>query len=171
MFKSILTATAVVIALAFQPGAASAQTIAMGNDGYTRVMWHATDGSINIWKLDSALNFVAQHAYGPYAGWSPLALTTIPNNTTYVLWRYTDGTALVWVLDANLNFVTFSSFGPITGWTPAGLAVDNFGNIPLLWQTPQGQIAVWLLNPALNPFGSTTFGPYFGWSLPTGSVN
>jgi hypothetical protein len=153
-FKSVLAAAFVAMALAFQPGAASAQTIGMGGDGYTRGMWHATDGSISIWKLDPGLNFVGSHAYGPYAGWSPLALTTTPNNNTYVLWRFTDGTANLWQLDANLNFVTARQYGPIAGWTPAGLAVDNYGNIPLLWQTPQGQIAVWLLNPALNPIGS-----------------
>lgn len=171
-FKSILVAAAIAIALAFQPGPASAQTIGMGGDGYTRGMWHATDGSINIWKIDPSLNFVGQHAYGPYGGWSPVALTTLPNNNTYVLWRYTDGTARLWVLDANLNFITSGQYGPIAGWTPAGLAVDNFGNIPLLWATPQGQLAVWLFNPALNLIGSNTFGPYFGWSLlPTGSVN
>jgi len=171
-FKSVLAAAVVAIAFAFQPGVASAQTIGMGGDGYTRAMWHATDGSIQIWKLDSAMKYVGGHTYGPYAGWSPLALTTTPNNNTYVLWRYTDGTAGIWVLDANLNFVTAHQYGPVAGWTPAGLAVDNYGNIPLLWQTPQGLIGVWLLNPALNLVASTTYGPYFGWSLlPTGSVN
>jgi hypothetical protein len=171
-FKSIITAAVVTLALACQPGPASAQTIGMGGDGYTRAMWHATDGSVNIWKLDSALNVVGNHAYGPYAGWSPVAITTVPNNNTYLLWRYTDGTANIWMLDANMNFITNHVYGPIAGWTPAGLAVDNFGNVPLLWATPQGQISVWLLNPALNYIGAAGFGPYFGWSLlPTGSVN
>jgi len=86
-FKFIFAAVAVAIALAFQSGGASAQTIGMGNDGYARGMWHATDGSINIWKLDPALNLVGQHAYGPYGGWSPVALTTVPNNSALALYR------------------------------------------------------------------------------------
>jgi hypothetical protein len=50
--KSILAAAAVAIALAFQSGAASAQAQIPfpGADGYTRVMWRGTDGSISLWK-------------------------------------------------------------------------------------------------------------------------
>src|SRR6516162_1502878 len=76
-FKSIVAAAAVAIALAFQSGAVSAQTQVslLGADGYTRAMWRGTDGSISLWKLDLALNFVGSHNYGPYTGWSPVALT------------------------------------------------------------------------------------------------
>jgi hypothetical protein len=166
-FKSIVGAAAVAIALAFQAGAVSAQTQVsiLGNDGYTRAMWRGTDGSINLWKLDPVLNFVGSHGYGPYAGWSPVALTMHPNtNNTYVLWRYTDGTASIFVLDPNLNFITSRTFGPVSGWTPWGLGNDPYGNIRLVWQTPAHQVAVWVINPGLNVVGSSpAYGPYFGW--------
>ena len=132
--KSFLAATAIAIALACQSGAASAQTqvATVGADGYTRAMWRGTDGSISLWKLDPVLNFVGSHGYGPYAGWSPVALTMLGNNT-YLLWRYTDGTANIWLVDANLNFVASRTFGPVGGWAPEGLGVDPSGNIRLVW--------------------------------------
>ena len=167
-FKSIFAAAAVAIALAFQPGAVSAQTqvAVLGPDGYTRAMWRGTDGSISLWKLDPVLNLVGSHNYGPIAGWSPVALTMLPNNYTCVLWRYTDGTAIIWLFDTNLNVVASHTYGPVGGWVPEGLGNDPFGNIRLVWKTPANQVAVWVINPALNVVsGSPTYGPYFGWTL------
>jgi DNA-binding beta-propeller fold protein YncE len=165
--KSIVVAAGVAIALAFQPGAASAQTqvATVGADGYTRAMWRGTDGSVSLWKLDTVLNFVGSHNYGPYAGWSPVALTMLGNNT-YVLWSATDGMANIWVLDANLNFITSRTFGPVGGWVPEGLGVDPYGNIRLVWRTPAYQVAIWVINAALNIIGSSpVYGPYFGWTF------
>ena len=155
ILKSVLATTAIAIALACQPGAASAQTqvATVGADGYTRAMWSGTDGSISLWKLDAAPNYVGSHIYGPSAGWSPVALTMLGDNT-YLLWRYTDGTPQIWVLDANLNFITARTFGPIGGWAPEGLGVDPYGNIRLVWKTPANQVAVWVINAALNITGS-----------------
>jgi hypothetical protein len=162
-FKSILAAGIVAIALAFQPGAASACCGGVGADGYTRTWWRGTDGSISLWKLDPNFNAVASHVYGPYAGWWPYSLQMIGNNS-YFLWRYTDGTASIWILDANLNYVTSSTFGPVAGWEPEGLGGDGHGNIRLLWHTPAHQVTAWVINAALTVIGSSpVYGPYFGW--------
>jgi hypothetical protein len=168
-FKSVLAAAAVAtIALAFQPSPAAAQTAGVGVDGYARAMWRGTDGSITLWKLDPALNYVGSHQYGPYGGWSPIAMTTSGSNLTYVLWNYTDGTADVWEVDANLNIIGSHNFGPVAGWTAEGLYVGATGNIGLLWRSTVGQINVWTLNPvSLNVIGtSNIYGPYFGWNTP-----
>ena len=152
-------------ALAVHPGGASAQTSGLGGDGYTRTMWRGTDGSISIWKLDPALNFVGLHNYGPYAGAVPVALITTANNNSYVLWNFTDGTANIWVLDANLNFITGSNFGPIADWTAVGLSLDVNGNFGLVWKSSLGQLALWTINAALNVIASSAvYGPFFGWS-------
>jgi hypothetical protein len=166
-FKSVLAAAVVAIVLAFQPNPASAQTqvATVGADGYTRAMWRGTDGSISLWKLDPVLNYVGSHPYGPYPGYSPVALTMLGNNA-YVLWRYTDGTATIWLVDTNLNLVGSVNFGPERGWEPEGLGVDPYGNLRLVWKTPANQINVWVINPALTVIGSSpTYGPYFGYSF------
>jgi hypothetical protein len=165
-FKSIAFAAIAAIALAFHPGDASAQTSGLGGDGYTRTMVRGTDGSISIWKLDPALNFVGSHNYGPYAGWLPVALTVTGNNNSYVLWKYTDGGASIWVVDANLNFVTSRNFGPIANWIVTGLGTDTNGNIGLLWTSTVGQASIWIINAALNVVStSKVYGPYFGWTF------
>jgi hypothetical protein len=139
----------------------------LGGDGYARAMWRGTDGSISIWKLDPSLNSVGSQNYGPYSGWSPIAMTTAGSNLSYVLWNFVDGTAEVWQVDANLNFVLSSNFGPVAGWTAEGLGGDSSGNIRLLWKSNEGQVAVWTLNPAsLNLIAQSVFGPYFGWNPP-----
>jgi hypothetical protein len=49
-FESIAIAVIAAIALAFHPGAASAQTSGIGGDGYTRAMWRGTDGTVGLWS-------------------------------------------------------------------------------------------------------------------------
>jgi len=167
--KYILAAAAIVTALAFQPGPAAAQTAGFGTDGYSRVMWRGTDGRISLWKLDPSLNFVGGHDYGPFSGWTPVALTTNNSNFNYVLWTSTDGTASVWVLDPNFNVVTSRTFGPIKSWIAEGLGVGAAtGNVGLVWKSTAGQVAVWVLNPSsLNLIlSSPTHGPFFGWTPP-----
>jgi hypothetical protein len=122
--KYILAVSTVAIALAFHPGAASAQNNGIGGDGYTRALWRGTDGSISLWKLDPSLNFGGSHSYGPYPGWSSVALTTTANSNSYVLWRNTDGTATIWVVDPNLNFITSHNYGPYEGWIAMELGID-----------------------------------------------
>jgi hypothetical protein len=169
--RLLAVAAAVAMWATLQPGAASAQIIGLGGgniggDGYTRAMWHGTDGSISVWKLDPALNVVGTHNYGPYPGWSPASITTNGNDNTYVLWRYTDGTANIWELDANLNYVTSRTFGPIAGWTPEWLGIDYYGYIRLLWTSTASAVSAWQITPGtLIPTGSVAYGPYFGWSF------
>jgi hypothetical protein len=164
-FKSVLAAATLAIALAFQSGAASACCGAVGADGYTRAIWHGTDGSISIWKTDRNLNVVASQNYGPYPGWREVGYTIIANNL-YILWKNDDGAATIWLLDSNLDVVTSNGYGPEAGWLPGGLAVDGFGNLRLVWYTTENQVVVWLINEALQVIGSSqVFGPYFGWTF------
>src|SRR3954447_26066167 len=89
--KSLLTVTAAMAMwAALQPGTVSAQTGGVGGDGYTRLMWRGTDGSISLWKLDPALFSAGAHTYGPYSGWLPIAMATTGSNLGYVLWNSTD---------------------------------------------------------------------------------
>jgi hypothetical protein len=163
--RLLAVATTVIIWATFQPGAVSAQTSGVGGDGNTRVLWRGTDGSITLWKLDPVLNFVNNHAYGPYAGWSPIAITTAANNNTYVLCRYTDNSIAVWEVDPNLNYITQKNYGPYRGWIAKGLSVDTNGGslCRVIWRKTTGEISVWTLDPNLNSIGSHVYGPYFGW--------
>jgi hypothetical protein len=165
--KSLLAmAAAVAISIAFQPGNVSAQTSGIGADGLTRLLWRGTDGEISLWRLDTSLNFVDFHAYGPFAGWSPVAITTAHNNNTYVLWRNTDGSISLWLVDPNLNLVTFHTYGPFEGWIAKGLSVDTNGttnNFRVIWRNTDGSVSVWIVDANLNLVTFHAHGPFFGW--------
>jgi hypothetical protein len=130
----------------FQPGTASAQSSGIGGDASTRLLWTATDSSISLWKLDSVLNQLGGHTYGPYDGWTPVAITTTNNNNTCVLWKYTDGRISLWTVNPNLNYLSSTVYGPYTGWAAQSLSPDTNGNdwIRVIWRETKGRC----------PFGS-----------------
>jgi len=165
--KSLLAvAAAIAIWAIFQSGDVSAQTSGIGGDGYTRLLWRGTDGQISLLRLDPSLGLVDSHAYGPYAGWSPIAVTTARNNNTYVLWRNTDGSISLWLVDPNLNFVTFHAYGPYPSWIAKGLSVDtngNTNNFRVIWRNTDGSVSVWMVDADLNFVTFHGYGPVFGW--------
>jgi hypothetical protein len=166
-WKRLLVIVAwVALWTAIQPSTVSAQTSGVGGDGYTRNFWIGTDGRISVWKLDPNLNFVASHDYGPYAGYSPIALTVAHNNNTYVLWRYSDGSISLWLLDPNLNYVTSHLYGPYPGNTAVGLSVATDGttnNFRVIWRYTDGSLSVWTVDQSLNFVNAANYGPIFGY--------
>jgi len=162
--RKLLVVAAVILAwTAIQPGIASAQTSGIGSDGFTRVLWRGTDGSISLWKLDGSLNFMTNHVYGPYPGYTPIAITTAANNNTYVLWRYTDGSIALWEVDANLNIVTSRGYGPYAGWSAQNMSTGPGSELRVIWRHTTGMVSVWWVDAFLNLITSKAYGPYFGW--------
>ena len=149
----------------FQPGLASAQSSGIGGDANTRLLWTATDSSISLWELNSTLGFLTNHVYGPYDGWTPVAITTTNNNTTCVLWKYTDGRISLWTVDPNLNIVSSTQYGPYNGWTAQSLSADTNGNdwIRVIWKETRGYVSIWELSNCEAFVRNAVYGPYFGW--------
>ena len=163
--KLLATAAAVAMWATLQPGTASAQNSGLGPDGFTRLMWRGTDYHISLWKLDQNLNFSLAHEYGPFPGFSPIAITTDHFNFTYVLWRHTDGHISLWLIDPNLNFVTFHEYGPFPGFIAKGLSVDTgtSPNFRVIWRHTDGHVSVWNVDGNLNFVNAHEFGPFFGF--------
>jgi hypothetical protein len=158
-------AAAVTMWATILPGAVSAQNIGLGGDGFTRLMWRGTDYSIALWKINSSLALVGSITYGPYPGWTPVAITTDRLGFTYVLWRYADGTINLWLVDPNLNFVTSHAYGPYTGWTAKGLSADAGGsnNFRVIWRFTEGAASLWNVDGNLSFVNSQAYGPSFGF--------
>ena len=166
LFKEFLLATAsAVVWASVCPSNMSAQTSGVGTDGYTRLLWRATNGSVSVWKVDSNLNYTDSHIYGPYDGWTPLSLAVSSNNRTYLLWRNTSGQAAVWWLDQNLGFGNSVNTDPYYGWIPETLSVSTASpyDVRVVWKNPNGSVSVWALNADLTYLNSRAFGPYFGY--------
>jgi hypothetical protein len=161
--KCLFTAAVTVIAAAVNPGTMFAQTSGVGSDGYTRILWRGTDGEISLWKLDGNLNYVGSHAYGPYDGWIPLAITVGQDNYARVLWKNTQGAISLWNVDPNLNLAYSRVYGPYYGWVPESISIDDNNNSRVSWRETQGHVSVWYVDPALNYLFSRVYGPYFGW--------
>jgi hypothetical protein len=163
--KLLAIAAAVTICATSHSGALFAQTSGIGGDGITRVLWRGTDSSISLWALDSNLNFITSHAYGPFPGWFPIAITTDSNNFTYVLWRNSDGAITLWLVNPSLNFLTSTVYGPFAGWLAEGLSVSTNGsnNFRVLWRHSTGALSVWNVDGNLNLVNSNVYGPFFGY--------
>lgn len=164
--KLLAAAAAVTMWATVQPVTVSAQNSGTGGDGYTRLLWRATDYSISLWTLDQNLTFVNYHEYGPFAGWIPVALTTDTSSYSYVLWRNTDGRMSLWLVDSNLNYVNDHIYGPYPGWTVKGLSADTSGrsnNFRVIWRYTDGSVMVWNVDGNLNFVTAQAYGPYFGY--------
>ena len=121
----LLVAAIAVSTASVQPAVSLAQTSGMGSDGNTRLMWRATNQSIALWDINANLIDFAGVGYGPYAGWTPIAMTAGINNYSYVLWNYLNGAAVIWLVDPNLNFVGGAVAGPYAGWTAESLSTGT----------------------------------------------
>ena len=166
--KLLAVAAAAAMWAVIQPGIVSAQTSGIGSDEYTRFAWRGTDNSLSLWQLyppSLGMGYYNSHAYGPYSGWTPLAITTLNNNYTYVLWQYLDGTVTVWQVDTYLNYVTQHVYGPYTGWSAKGLCADTTtGNqFCIIWKHNNGSVSVWRLDQNINFLTFHQDGPFFGW--------
>ena len=160
-----VTAGMITLLGAIHPSIMSAQTSGVGSDAYTRFFWRGTDSSISIWRVDPLLGSAVSHVYGPYDGWTPLALAVGSNNYTYVLWHYTDGSISLWLIDPNLNFVNNSNYGPFLGWIPESLSVSEDGSnqLRVIWKETKGLVAIWMLDANLNFLKNAIYGPFFGF--------
>jgi len=169
--KLLITA-AIGIWTAMFPSVLPAQTSGVGCDGYTRFLWTGTNSEISLWRVDGNLNNPISQTYGPYDGWTPVALTVLCNNYTYVLWKYTDGSISLWKVDPNLNYVTSHIYGPYNGWIPESLSPDQAvpGNMRVLWRETLGYVSIWDVDSNLNLLFSRVYGPYFGWTPQAGAA-
>jgi hypothetical protein len=166
--KLLFTAASAMIALAaIQP--LSAQTIALGGDGHTRVLWRGTDSRISLWILDGLLPPGQGHSifkeWEKIDGWLPIAVTAA-DTITYLLWRNTDGTASIWKLDSALNLVKSQTYGPFPGFTAVTLSTNGDGDaLRLMWRHTNGLISLWLVTTNLDPYPKdfNNFGPLFGY--------
>jgi hypothetical protein len=151
-------------------------------------LWHQADGSVSLWRVlasythDVGAPFcnpingyglcnpgaaTGQAGYGPYAGWSPIAIATNPaNNNTYLLWHHVSGASSIWLLDVNLNYVTSYVIPEIAGWTSDGLTINKASNrVQVSWTANNGAYATWEFDPLLTgAVSGPVYGPYAGWS-------
>ena len=144
---------------------AFAQTTGVGDDEETSLMWKGFDSSVALWRLDPSLTtVVASQNYGPYIGYTPIALTTDLFSESHIAWSYTDGSISLWTLDSAMNYLSSETFGPYAGWNVTGLSADPFsGSIRLVWRNTNGSVSIWAVNSDGNIDSDILLGPLSGY--------
>ncbi len=138
-------------------------SIAVGNDGLTRLLWNNPDGNNDaaLWRIN-ADSSVLPFTFGPYPGWTPAALAVDSNNSSRSLWNYTDATMSLWKFSETTGTFTSANYGPYPGWRAVSVGTGG-NNIPrVMWTNTNGAMSLWT-NADVSSAGPT-FGPYPGYT-------
>ena len=149
----------------------TAQAVADGPDGLSRVLWTQTSDQISVWHLDSLLGTFGHAEYGPYPGWTAVSISVGPDNTDHILWNHTSGQMSLWSFSAADGAVSFKNYGPYDGWSAKAVTDGPDGLTHILWTQASGLVSLWTLDTAAGAFTHTEFGPYSGWTVRTLSVS
>lgn len=129
--------------------------------GSIYALWN-NSGEAGLWKIP-ATGSVVSASFGPYSGWTPIALNSDTSGNAYILWISASGQACIWQVSSSLSLVTSQALGPYLGWVPKSLAVGPDGHVHLLWNhTSNNSISIF--NIQLNSsVTAQAYGPYAGW--------
>jgi len=128
--------------------------------GSTYALWNHS-GQASLWKIPASGSYTSA-SFGPFAGWTPVALSSDTSGNAYILWTSTTGAASVWKLSSSLTQTTSQTFGPFSGWTAKSLAVGPDGHVHVLWNGPSNAASIY--NIVLGASStSKAYGPFTGW--------
>lgn len=112
---------------------------------------------------DNSFSLESTKIFGPYPGWTAIALSTGANATTHILWTNTDGHMSLWNYYSSNTF-TQNTYGPYPNWSAQSVADGSDGKTLVLWDNTGGAASIWNLNNTTGVFNQYTFGPYPGWT-------
>lgn len=143
-----------------------AKAVTVGGDGNPRLLWNNADGSIALWRVDTAGHILSGSAnFGPFPGWTAQNIAAGADNKTRLLWDNADGQATIWTVNLQGQIESGLNYGPYSGWTAKCISVGPDNRTRLLWTNTSGEAAIWNLDGAGHILtGSANFGPYAGWS-------
>ncbi len=148
----------------------TAQAVADGPDGRTRVLWDRSDGTMSVWNLDNVAGAFTHHEFGPYAGYTAKAVSVGADNTTHVLWDNSSGLTSVWDYSTAGGTFSHQEYGPYAGYAAQAIADGPDGRTRILWDRSDGLVSVWSLDNVSGQFSHQEFGPYAGYTAKAVSV-
>ncbi len=147
------------IALSANAFSASAST--------THILWTNTYGSIIIWNYNTSDGSHTFGQYGPYPGWTPVAIADGPDGLTRVLLDNADGRIQIWSLNNGNGQFTQNTFGPYSTFTATGLSVGTDNTTHVLWNSTNGAAIIWNYYTSNGSHTFGQYGPYSGWTAKT----
>ncbi|MBV9122742.1 MAG: hypothetical protein JO112_05255, partial [Planctomycetes bacterium] len=97
----------------------TALDVAVGRDQNPRLLWESntSTGNVAVWAINSSglapIDSFRQ-SYGPYAGYTAVALEAGPDGRTRLIWTQADGSQALWLLNADDTFATGFYSGELT---------------------------------------------------------
>ena len=119
----------------------TASDISARADGLVHVLWTGADGRMSISSVNATGNAVRGPVYGPFAGWSAIAIADVPNGGTWALWRSTDGRAAL-SLHRDGEMTVVHKLGAYLDWSAADVAVGADSRPRVLRTSPSGLASV-----------------------------
>ena len=149
-------------------GVWSAQAVATGPNGVSRILWTNPDGRATLWYVNPNGSYGVSGAYGPYTDsggvWKATAVSVGPDNVAHILWNNPDGRATLWYVNTDNSYGLLGAYGPYSDgggtWKAEALATgpDNVSHI--LWNNPDGRTTLWYVNPDSSYGLIGAYGPY-----------
>ena len=130
--------------------------------GTAHVLWNNAN-TASIWNYNTTNGTFTQNTYGPYPGWTAVAIADSTDGQTRVLWDNSDGRASIWSLNNTTGVFSQFTFGPYTGWTANAVSVGTDGTTHVLWDNAN-TASIWNYNTTSGTFTQNTYGPYPDWS-------
>jgi len=138
------------------------QPVGVANSG-NMLLWNDGNGAFDLWVSVNNGDLSTHYTYGPYPGWSALAVTAGADQVPRILWTKTDGSAALWSVNPSNGTFTQTTYGPYPGWTARGLAVGG-DNVPrVMWTNTDGTMSLWRVATD-GTFTSANYGPYTGYT-------
>ncbi len=141
-----------------------AQSLAVGADNNSRLLWKHRDGraALRTVRPDGDTENTAE--FGPYDGWSGRRIAVgMADSRTRLLWNNSDGRVSLWTITSDGTPEITVEYGPYPRWSGNEISVGSDSRTRLLWNNTDGRISLWTLHPSGGLESSFEYGPYAGW--------
>jgi hypothetical protein len=141
----------------------SGQDVAADASGRAHLLWDSYNGQSVQWSVGNSLNVNSGAVFGPFSGWTAVAVAAGSDGLTRILWTNTDGETTLWLEDSSGMLISHA-FSPISGWSAKDVAVGSNGDTLILWTNSSGTMVVWSVDGKFNVTSSPVYGPISGWT-------
>jgi photosystem II stability/assembly factor-like uncharacterized protein len=143
------------------PFAGSPADVSVGADGAANLLSRNQSDAMSLSRIDASGNVTLETAYGPYQGWTAVALADTPDGSTWVLWHATDGRTSVSIHRDRGVMVKVLRFPASPGLAAADITVASDGRPRLLRVGTDGKAEVSTIDASGNLSDAQTHNP--GW--------
>ncbi|MGO8672880.1 MAG: malectin domain-containing carbohydrate-binding protein [Capsulimonadaceae bacterium] len=141
------------------------EVIPPGPSGSDHVLWRSSSGALSLWNYNPSTGGYTQNTFGPYPGWTPVAVADGPDGGTRVLWSNAAGAASVWNVNGIDGDFTQTTYGPFAGWSARAVSVAPGNNVThILWVTSGGAASLWNDSSSTGAYTQNSYGPFAGWT-------